>query len=127
MIMTMLMAAAAANCTDLPSQPAMNQCQQRMAEQADARLNQVWRTTRQVMAKADQEGRDGARLGGPGYAAALLASQRTWLAFRDAECLVESYEWRGGTMQTFVDAQCRTQVTNARTKQLRDLATSIGR
>lgn len=127
MIITLLIAAATANCIDLPNQPAMNQCQQAAEQRADARLNQTWRGARAVMDKADREGRDGARLGGPGYAAALLSSQRAWLAFRNAECVAESYEWRGGTMQPFVESRCRTQLTDARTRQLKELSTSIGR
>lgn len=126
-IVMMALAMAAAGCGDLPNQMAMNECQSRAADLADRRMNEAWISTKRIMQKADAERTTGESSAGPGYAAALLSSQRAWLVFRDAECRVESYEWRGGTMQPYTDSQCRSQLTQERTKQLKDLAISIGR
>ena len=65
---------------------------------------------------------DTSRGGGFGYAAALLASQRAWLAFRDAECTIEGGKFAGGSMQGMAITQCRTRMTDARAQQLRKLA-----
>lgn len=124
MIMAMILAAAT-SCGALPSQPAMNQCQQAAAEREDAEMNRVWRQTRAAMDEADREAASGGRLGGGGYRSSLVAAQRTWLTFRDAECVAESYEWKGGTMQPYTEAQCRVEVTRMRTRQLKALASSV--
>ncbi|WP_442679971.1 lysozyme inhibitor LprI family protein [Sphingomonas sp. ASY06-1R] len=125
---TMLLAAAAAgNCGDKDNQTAMSMCQAQVAAQADREMNRVWAQVYPVMQQADRD-YDRPKMGGnaePGFAAALLASQRAWLAFRDAQCRIESYEWRGGTMQPFRESQCLTDVTLARTRQLRATLTSF--
>jgi len=125
MLMAILMAAAAVDCAGLPNQMAMNQCQQTAVERADAEMNRVWKQARLAMTKADEEARTGGRLGGGGYVQALLASQRAWLVYRDAECTIESYEWKGGTMQPFTEGQCLVQVVRARTGQLNRIITSF--
>ena len=53
--------------------------------------------------------------------AALLASQRAWLAFRDRECVVEGGELAGGSAQGMVIANCRARLTTERTAQLATL------
>lgn len=109
-----LLAAAATNCGDKPNQTAMTMCQKAVADQADAEMNRAWTP---LYAKMKLRDRDE-----PDYAAALLAAQRAWLAFRDAECRIESYEWRGGSMQPFTANQCRAAVTRTRTRQLVEMS-----
>jgi len=100
------------DCGDKPNQTAMTMCQKAEADRADAAMNTAWKQVYPAMQRLDRKGQ-------PGYAATLLASQRAWLAFRDSECRIESYEWRGGTMQPFTENQCRAEVTRTRTQQLR--------
>ncbi|GGE73229.1 lysozyme inhibitor LprI family protein [Sphingomonas prati] len=114
-----LAAATAGNCGDKPNQTAMTMCQRAVAAQADANLNRIWKQAYAAMQQADRTLSMGVNTSEPGYAAALLASQRAWLAFRNAECRIESYEWRGGTMQPFTASQCLAEVTRQRTAQLR--------
>ncbi|MFD1950516.1 lysozyme inhibitor LprI family protein [Sphingomonas arantia] len=113
------LAAATAGCGDKPNQTAMTMCQQAVAAQADADMDRTWKQVYATMQQADRDRADEAKPTEPGFAAALLASQRAWLAFRDAECRIESYEWRGGTMQPFTAGQCLAAVTRQRTAQLR--------
>jgi uncharacterized protein YecT (DUF1311 family) len=118
---TLLLAAAASNCGAKDNQSAMNMCQAEVAARADDQMNRVWKQVYPAMQEEDR-GYDRPKLDGdsePGFAAALLASQRSWLAFREAQCRIESYEWRGGSMQAFRESQCRTDVTLARIRQLR--------
>lgn len=110
---------AAGNCGDKPNQTAMTMCQRAVASAADVEMNQVWRRVRAVMQAADRSA--GSNAAEAGNVAALLASQRAWLTFRDAECRIESYEWRGGTMQPFTENQCLAQVTRSRTQQLQEM------
>jgi uncharacterized protein YecT (DUF1311 family) len=114
--------AAAANCGDKPSQTAMTMCQAQVSERADAEMNQVWKQVYAQMQRSDREEPATTR-SDLGFAPALLASQRAWLKYRDAECQIESYEWRGGSMQSFTYNQCTTALTQERTRQLRAIIT----
>ena len=107
-----LAAGAADTCGDKPNQTAMTMCEKAVADRADAEMNLAWKQVYPAMQRLD-------RIQEPGFAAALLASQRAWIAFRDAECRIESYESRGGSMQPFTENQCRAEVTRTRTRQLR--------
>ncbi len=121
MIWLMIAAASAANCADVADYNAMLTCQKNEADLADGEMNRVWKALRTKMQALDRETAQDAKPGEPGHGEALLASQRTWLAFRDAQCRIASYEWRGGSMQQFSENRCMAQVTRARTAQLREM------
>jgi uncharacterized protein YecT (DUF1311 family) len=106
-------------CDDPQAQQVMNMCAARDFESADAALNEQWDLTVAVMKEADAErGRDD---GQPGYYDTLLEGQRGWLLYRDAQCLSESFEARGGSMQPMLELFCKTYLTELRTEQLRAL------
>lgn len=88
---------------------------------ADAAMNRQYRVTLSAMARMDSFDAPDAR-SGPTYRAALLASQRAWLAFRDTECVVEGYEFRGGSAQGMAVSDCKAKLTRARTAQLATLS-----
>ena len=48
----------------------------------------------------------------------LLAAQRAWIAFRDAECKFETSSVSGGSMAPLVYASCLQVLTSDRIKQL---------
>jgi uncharacterized protein YecT (DUF1311 family) len=50
----------------------------------------------------------------------LVAAQRAWVAFRDAECGLEVARWGDGTLAGVVGANCLMEMTAARAAQLRD-------
>ena len=82
--------------------------------------NPQWKLTSDEMKQRDA--RDGKSSDGrPGHFATLLAAQRAWLKYRDAQCDLEGYQFRGGTMEPLLVATCRAGLTEARTKQLKDL------
>jgi uncharacterized protein YecT (DUF1311 family) len=120
--LVMILAAAASNCGDKSSQTAMTMCQAEVSERADAEMNRVWKQVYAQMKRSDREEPTPTR-SDQGFAPALLASQRAWLTYRDAECQIESYEWRGGSMQPFTYNQCTTALTQERTRQLRAIIT----
>ncbi len=101
------------------TQAQMNQTAGSRYKAADATMTRQWQRTYAYMKGRDAQGRS--RGGGFGYAAATLASQRAWLAFRDAQCVIEGGEYAGGSMQPLVQAQCKTRLTNERTTQLAKL------
>lgn len=121
-MIALLILAAAAGCASPVTQSDMTRCAVSDFNKADVRLNRQWTVTYGVMKKRDSS--DKSRGGGPGYAAALLASQRAWLTFRNSQCVVEGLEVSGGSMQPMIIAGCRTQLTDDRIKQLAALVES---
>ncbi len=128
MILSLLaMAAAQAdqplNCANPITQADMNQCTAREFQRADDEMNRVWAEARAAMQRSDRETaeyRDPSDTR-PGYYAALLESQRAWLRYRDAQCLIEGYAARGGSMEPMLVSGCQRALTVARTQALRDL------
>jgi len=101
------------------TQAQMNQTAGSQYKAADAAMTRQWQRTYAYMKGRDAQ--DRSRGGGFGYAAATLASQRAWLAFRDAQCTIEGGEFAGGSMQPLANAQCKTRLTRERTTQLAKL------
>ena len=52
-------------------------------------------------------------------AEALLAAQRAWITFRDAECFRAYAEWGSGSMRNIASSDCQMQMTADRTIELR--------
>jgi uncharacterized protein YecT (DUF1311 family) len=119
MLIVLLAAAAAAapvDCVNALTQRDMNWCAAEDFRAADAALNAQWAITAAAMKRADKDGT--AADGRIGYHAALLAAQRAWLAFRDAQCVSEGYAARGGSMEPMLVANCKAELTRERTQQL---------
>jgi len=90
---------------------------------ADAALNAQYRRTLAQAQRLDRGWRAGN--GEPSYAAALIAAQRAWIGFRDAECRVEGYQYRGGSAEAMVHRDCLIRLTRQRTGELRSLQQSL--
>lgn len=112
----MLVAALLASPAAAQTQVQVNEAAARAYARADAAMTREWRLTYAAMKRMDAANRGGFR-----YAAATLASQRAWLAFRDAECAIEGGEFAGGSLQSMAESQCRARLTNDRAAQLRSL------
>jgi uncharacterized protein YecT (DUF1311 family) len=87
-------------------------------KRADTAMNAQYRATMAFMKTMD--GHAGVA-NGPSYRQALLASQRAWLTFRDAQCVMQGYGYRGGSAEPMERLACRATLTRERTKQLKDL------
>ena len=106
------------DCNNAMTQVDMNQCAAEDYRKADATMNAQWAETRAAMLawdKATPPSDDN------GAAKRLLASQRAWLAFRDATCDVEGYSVEGGSMQPLVISSCLAALTTRRTEELKSL------
>src|SRR6185503_18775489 len=107
------------------TQMEMNMCAGLDFESADRELNVAYRAAIQSAQQADREyariesAAGGDRSGEPGEEATLREAQRAWVGFRDAQCRMESFEARGGSMQPVLDSGCRATLTRARTAELR--------
>ena len=117
----LLLAAAPArqDCGNLPQQP-MNMCLLEEFQRVDAELNRQWKITADAM-KANDRGIDRSYDKDPGYFDTLLAGQRGWLAWRGQQCLLESFEMRGGSGAPMVHSLCMARITRERINQLKSL------
>lgn len=99
--------ALAQECNDSSNQMELNQCAARAFEAADRELNADFRDIQRRLGKdADTK-----RL--------LVDTQRAWILFRDAECAFQTSAAAQGTIFPLVYANCKTDLTNDRIKQLR--------
>ncbi len=102
----------APNCKDPQTQSDMTQCAALDFEKADKALNELW-----PKVKGQAEGFD-KEAGKTEYADALLASQRAWIGFRDAECTWQAMEMHGGSGEPMLLYGCQARLTQHRIKQL---------
>ncbi len=98
--------AQALECGAKATQSDLNVCADQDFRRSDAALNVAYR---QIMArlKADRDATEG-----------LVATQRAWLAFRDAECRFSGSASAGGSVYPMVVAQCRSDLTKRRVTDL---------
>ncbi|MEM5495624.1 lysozyme inhibitor LprI family protein [Hoeflea sp. AS16] len=107
------------DCIDPQTQMEMTYCASLDYEKADAGLNALWPD---IVAAAKQNDEYVAGqvegTGVPTTFEALLAAQRAWLKYRDAQCEYEAYEVFGGTMQPMVGSLCLARLTRERIELL---------
>jgi uncharacterized protein YecT (DUF1311 family) len=95
----------------------MNSCADQDYLAADAALNDIYRQSLAQIARSGGQKPYDAK----SWEAALRASQRAWVAFRDAECKgLVPMEWTGGSGATVAVLGCMTRLTEARAADLRE-------
>jgi uncharacterized protein YecT (DUF1311 family) len=100
--------ARADDCADAQTQADMNICADKAYQKADGALNKVYAEIKQ-------------RLAGNGEATKqLVAAQRAWIAFRDAECAFAASGVSGGSIYPTIYAGCLEDITLARVENLKD-------
>lgn len=110
------------NCDDPMVQQEMNWCAARDFEVADERLNAQWKITAAEMKARDASFVDyGGNDTREGYFESLLEAQRGWLRYRDAQCRVEGYYARGGSLEPLLVSTCKARLTRMRTDELSEL------
>ena len=112
--------ADATDCDGDSPQQMLNICAANAAESADAEMNAQWKLTAAEMKRRDSE-IDRKDDHEPGYFETLLASQRAWLTYRDRQCLLESFEMRGGSGAPQIHGGCMHRLTRDRLAQLKAL------
>ncbi|WP_265587789.1 lysozyme inhibitor LprI family protein [Sphingomicrobium arenosum] len=85
---------------DFATQAELNRCAAEAFAEADATLNALWQAQ------------------SPETRAALLPSQRAWLAYRDAQCDLEASLWMGGSALPLILDSCRNGLTRRRIEEL---------
>lgn len=96
--------ALAKDCDGRGSQTDLNLCAGENFKQADAKLNAVYAKLLKKISPAGQ--------------LKLRAAQKSWIAYRDAQCAFETLGTIDGSIHSMVVAQCLTDVTEQQTKRL---------
>lgn len=110
----------ATDCDDNSPQQMLNICAANAAQAADYELNLVWKRVAAEMKRRDTE-IDRKTDREPLHFDTLLASQRAWLTYRDKQCLLASFEMRGGSGAPQIHGGCFHELTRARIAQLNAL------
>ena len=96
----------ALNCDDPEDQATMNACASQDHARADKELNAVYhKVTGRLTDEHETK-------------SALVKAQRAWIAYRDAECDFRVSGMDGGTAAPMVGTQCRTELTEDRSRAL---------
>jgi len=95
------------DCANPATQAGMNICAGRDYKAADTALNAAYSALRK---KLGTHGRD-----------LLKDSERKWIGWRDAECTFRTSDSEGGSIHPLVVSTCLTELTKARTAQLKKL------
>jgi uncharacterized protein YecT (DUF1311 family) len=108
-------------CNPSGNQGELNVCARDEYRAADRSLNIQYRKT---LVAVREQGRSLGKLPGTDpapYGDVLITGQRAWLAYRDAQCRLESRSSQGGSMQPMIEFGCLARLTRERTTFLRKL------
>lgn len=102
---TNLQLAQRPNCNNPQTQSQMNICASIAYQNADRKLNQVYRQLLPKLSAARKQ--------------KLIAAQQAWIKFRDSSCEFERSAFEGGSIAPMIYGFCLANVTEQRTKDLR--------
>lgn len=74
---------------------------------ADKELNNVYNELKNGLTEAEKK--------------LLVTAQKNWLKFRDTHCEFEIKEYEGGSIQGMIRSNCLKELTEERTKRLKEL------
>ena len=92
------------NCNNPQTQSEMNICASIAYQNADRKLNQVYRQLLPKLSAARKQ--------------KLITAQQAWIKFRDSSCEFERSAYEGGSMAPMIYGFCLAAVTEQRTKDL---------
>ena len=101
---TNLQLAQRPNCNNPQTQSEMNICASIAYQNADRKLNQVYR---QLLPKLSASRKQ-----------KLISAQQAWIKFRDSSCEFERSAYEGGSMAPMIYGFCLADVTEQRSKDL---------
>ena len=105
------------DCAKASSTVEMNFCADKDFQAADKSLNEAYAAALASIKTRDLEKPYDAK----SFETAMRASQRAWLAYRDADCKdLVPQEWSGGSGTTSAVLGCMTEKTMQRTKDLKE-------
>ncbi|TRU30012.1 MAG: lysozyme inhibitor LprI family protein [Microcystis aeruginosa Ma_QC_B_20070730_S2] len=92
------------NCNNPQTQSEMNICASIAYQNADRKLNQVYRQLLPRLSAARKQ--------------KLITAQQAWIKFRDSSCEFERSAYEGGSIAPMIYGFCLADVTEQRTKDL---------
>ena len=92
------------NCNNPQTQSEMNICASIAYQNADRKLNQVYRQLLPKLSAARKQ--------------KLITAQQAWIKFRDSSCEFERSAYEGGSIAPMIYGFCLANVTEQRTKDL---------
>ncbi|MCZ8242263.1 MAG: lysozyme inhibitor LprI family protein [Microcystis sp. LE19-131.1A] len=101
---TNLQLAQRPNCNNPQTQSEMNICASIAYQNADRKLNQVYRQLLPRLSAARKQ--------------KLITAQQAWIKFRDSSCEFERSAYEGGSIAPMIYGFCLANVTEQRTKDL---------
>ena len=101
---TNLQLAQRPNCNNPQTQREMNICASIAYQNADRKLNQVYRQLLPKLSAARKQ--------------KLISAQQAWIKFRDSSCEFERSAFEGGSIAPMIYGFCLADVTEQRTKDL---------
>lgn len=101
---TNLQLAQRPNCNNPQTQSEMNICASIAYQNADRKLNQVYRQLLPKLSAARKQ--------------KLISAQQAWIKFRDSSCEFERSAYEGGSIAPMIYGFCLANVTEQRTKDL---------
>jgi len=123
-MLLLVLALASEPCSQAKSGMDQRICYGQLAVRTDREMAAQWRSTLAIVRSEDaQNRRDKANR--PNLAEGLLASQRAWLRFRDAQCNMVSDQAAGGTAAGEFDSRCRIALNLQRTIHLKQRADAL--
>jgi uncharacterized protein YecT (DUF1311 family) len=109
------------DCDETSVQMEMTYCAEQVFNAADKALNAQYQLTRKVTRKWDAD--EGTNKGAD---EALMAAQRAWVTYRNAQCASYGYQAHGGSIEPQLIYDCQADLTTKRTEELKDLAEGLG-
>jgi uncharacterized protein YecT (DUF1311 family) len=122
MILSFLLAIAA-QCDAADTALAQRNCYGQLAEETDREMVAQWDDTLGEIRRRDGDNRREKR-NLPDLVHSLRESQRAWLRYRDAQCMMISDQYAGGTGHGDLYNRCRIQLNRQRTSDLKLRAAS---
>jgi uncharacterized protein YecT (DUF1311 family) len=95
------------DCANPSNQAAINECASEIAKKSDTELNALYKQVEQRL-KGDGETK-----------ARLVAAQRSWIAFRNAECKFMASGADGGSIYPMISDECFDGLTKKRIEDLK--------
>jgi uncharacterized protein YecT (DUF1311 family) len=100
-------AASAQGCGEQSTQADLDVCADKDFQAADKALNQTFREIETRLSE-DPDGKQ-----------RLIAAQKAWIGFRDAECDFQTFHSRDGSIYPMLVSECMTTLTKNRTEALK--------
>lgn len=112
----LLLALAPVPCAEATTTLAMTECLMVEVRRAEGELDRILQTAQQRLDRERSEER--LRPFPPNKPIDLAATQRLWLAYRQAHCSDIAQRWRGASLRPVVTAECLLRLSKARSREL---------